>query len=295
MALVTAVRIDITRLAGNCGAQIDGVDLTRPLSEEVVEQIRDALLRYKVIFFRDQALDYDSQVEFAGRLGVVTLGHPIYDSPRERPLLREMDSKQGTRANHWHTDLTFIERPPAAALLHAKVIPAVGGDTLWSNCVAGYESLPQELRDLADRLRIVHSNDCDYTDDTVAARREYISTIYEAEHPAVRVHPETGEKALLLGGFARSVVGFSPAAGRDLIRTLQDYATKPENTVRWHWSVGDLAIWDNRATIHYAIADYGREYRRLERVTIAGPVPVGVDGRPSVGLAGETSAYSDGI
>jgi taurine dioxygenase len=290
----TAVELEITQLAGNCGAQIGGVDLTEPIGDEVVGGIRDALLRHKVVFLRDQALDYDGQLAFAQRLGVVTLGHPIYDSPRSRPNLREMDSKQGTRANHWHTDLTFIQRPPAAALLHAKVIPAVGGDTMWANCVAGYQSLPPELRDLADRLRIVHSNDSDYTDDTVAARRDYISTIYEAEHPAVRVHPETGEKALLLGGFARSVVGFNPAAGRDLIRTLQEYATKPENTVRWQWRVGDLAIWDNRATIHYAIADYGTAYRRLERVTLAGPVPVGVDGRRSVALAGDTEAYSNG-
>jgi taurine dioxygenase len=248
-----------------------------------------------VVFLRDQALDYDSQLVFARRLGTVTLGHPIYDSPKDRRHLREMDSKQGTRANHWHTDLTFIQRPPAAALLHAKVIPATGGDTIWANCVAGYESLPPALRDMADRLRIVHSNDCDFTDDTVAARGDYISTLYEAEHPAVRVHPETGEKALLVGGFARSVVGFTPAAGRDLIRTLQDYVTKPENTVRWQWRVGDLAIWDNRATVHYAIADYGQQYRRLERVTIAGPVPVGVDGRPSNSLSGETEAYSEGM
>ena len=136
-----------------------------------------------------------------------------------------------------------------------------------------------ELRDLADRLRIVHTNAHDYAvsagraeRDAVweAHRQEFVSTVYETEHPAVRVHPEAGERSLLLGGFARTVAGFPPQASRDLIRVLQDYVTRPENTVRWHWRVGDLAIWDNRATQHYAIADYGRERRRGERVTVAG-------------------------
>jgi taurine dioxygenase len=176
-----------------------------------------------------------------------------------------------------------------------QVVPPVGGDTIWANTVTAYQSLPPALRELADRLRIVHSNDSDYTDDTVAARGDYISTRYEAEHPAVRIHPETGERSLLLGGFARSVVGYSPAASRDLIRVLQEHVTKPEQTVRWHWRPGDLTIWDNQATMHYAIYDYGGEYRRGERVTIVGEVPVGVDGRPSRVVSGDTSAYSAGL
>ncbi|WP_242903419.1 TauD/TfdA dioxygenase family protein [Actinomadura terrae] len=294
MTVLSPTGVGITRLAGNIGAEITGVDASRPLEAEVVASVRAALLRHKLIVLRDQELDYDSQVAFARRLGDLTLGHPIYDAPKGRPALREMDSRQGTRANHWHTDLTFIERPPAFALLHSKIIPPVGGDTIWANTASAYQSLPQELRDLADRLRIVHSNDSDYTDDTVAARGDYISVRYEAEHPAVRVHPETGERSLLLGGFARSVVGLPPQAGRDLIRVLQEYVTKPEQTVRWKWRVGDLVIWDNQATMHYAIYDYGDEPRRGERLTIIGDVPVGVDGRPGRALAGDTSAYSGG-
>ena len=145
---------------------------------------------------------------------------------------------------------------------------------------------------MADRLRVVHSNDSDYTHATVASTREYIATLYETEHPLVRVHPETGERSLLLGGFARSVCGFDPQASRDLIRILQGYVTSPELTVRWRWRVGDLAVWDNQATQHYAVYDYGREHRRCERITVAGPVPVGVDGRPSVVLHGNTASYS---
>jgi alpha-ketoglutarate-dependent sulfate ester dioxygenase len=298
--IASPVQIGFRRLAGNIGAEITGVDTGTELSDDTVAHIRQALLDHKVVFLRGQNLDYQRQVAFAERLGPLTLGHPTLSSPPDQPFLEEIDSRQGTRANHWHTDVTFVDRPPAFTLLHAVVIPPVGGDTLWANTVTAYQSLPAELRDLADRLRIVHTNDYDYAavayreerDDVIRAkRREFVSTVYETEHPAVRVHPETEERSLVLGGFARSVAGFSPQASRDLIGVLQDYVTRPEHTVRWQWRVDDLAIWDNRATQHYAIFDYGREHRRGERVTVAGPVPVGVDGRPSVALRGEASAY----
>ncbi|WP_428963773.1 TauD/TfdA dioxygenase family protein [Micromonospora fluostatini] len=285
--------IGVTRLAGAIGAEITGVDAAGPLGDDVIARIRAALLEHKVVFLRDQRLDYARQVEFAQRFGELTKGHPIFAPPQEKPYLREIDSAQGTRANHWHTDLTFVDRPPALALLHAVVIPPVGGDTMWANAVAAYHALPTELRDLADRLRVVHSNDSDYTDATVVRDKlDYVSTIFETEHPAVRVHPETGERALVLGGFATRISGLSPQASRDVLRALQDYVTRPEHTVRWRWRVGDLAIWDNRATQHYAIYDYGTAHRRCERVTVSGDVPVGVDGRPAVVLRGDMSRYS---
>jgi alpha-ketoglutarate-dependent sulfate ester dioxygenase len=301
----THVQIGVRRLAGNIGAEITGVDTGTELGDDTIAQIRRALLEHKVVFLRDQSLNYRRQVAFAERLGPLTLGHPTLASPPDQPLLEEIDSAKGTRANHWHTDVTFVDRPPAFTLLHGVVIPPVGGDTLWANTVTAYQSLPAELRDLADRLRIVHTNDYDYAavygrgervDPAVTAQRqEFVSTVYETEHPAVRVHPETEERSLVLGGFARSVAGYSPQASRDLIRILQDYVTRPEHTVRWQWRVDDLAIWDNRATQHYAIFDYGRAHRRGERVTVAGPVPVGVDGRPSVALKGDASAYHAGV
>ncbi|HEX4658205.1 MAG TPA: TauD/TfdA family dioxygenase [Streptosporangiaceae bacterium] len=297
----TRTRIGVRRLAGHIGAEITSADAGTELGDDTIAQVRQALLDHKVVFLRDQSLDYARQVAFAERLGPLTLGHPTLASPPDQPFLEEIDSRKGTRANHWHTDVTFVDRPPAFTLLHAVVIPPVGGDTLWANTVAAYESLPLELRDLADRLRIVHTNAYDYAataereerDDAArqAQREEFVSTVYETEHPAVRVHPETGERSLILGGFARTVVGFSPQASRDLIRVLQDYVTRPEHTVRWQWRVGDLAIWDNRATQHYAIFDYGGEHRRGERVTVAGPAPVGIDGRSSVALKGEATTY----
>jgi alpha-ketoglutarate-dependent sulfate ester dioxygenase len=302
--IATQTKVGVRRLAGNIGAEITGVDTGADLGDDAIAQIRQALLDHKVVFLRGQNLDYARQVAFAERLGPLTLGHPTLASPPDQPFLEEIDSRKGVRANSWHTDVTFVDRPPAFTLLHAVVIPPVGGDTLWANTVTAYESLPEELRDLADRLRIVHTNAYDYAasagreerDDVTrqAHRQQFVSTVYETEHPAVRVHPETGERSLVLGGFARTVLGFSPQASRDLIRVLQEYVTRPEQTVRWQWRVDDLAIWDNRATQHYAIFDYGTEHRRGERVTVAGPTPVGVDGRPSVALQGNASAYYAG-
>jgi alpha-ketoglutarate-dependent sulfate ester dioxygenase len=283
----------VTRLAGNIGALITGVQTGEPVRDDEVALVRQALLAHKVVFLRDQHLTYASQVAFAQRLGDLTLGHPIFAAPPDQPYVREIDSAKGTRANHWHTDLTFAERPPAICLLHGVVIPPVGGDTIWANTVVAYETLPADLRALVDRLRLVHSNDSDYTSVTVTTgHEEYVATIYEAEHPAVHVHPETGERALLVGGFAVRVAGFSPQASRDLIRMLQDHVTRPEHTVRWSWRPGDLAIWDNRATQHYAVFDYGTEHRRAERVTITGEIPVGIDGRPGVAVRGDTGEYS---
>jgi alpha-ketoglutarate-dependent taurine dioxygenase len=278
--------LTVTPLAGHIGAEIGGLDLAAPVSDAMVTAVRHLLIEHKVVFLRGQDIDYDRQVGFARRFGELAIGHPIFPTPATRPALRALDSRDGARANHWHTDLTFLQRPPAFAFLYGKVIPAVGGDTLWANAATAYAGLPPELRELAGRLRVVHSNDSDYTDETVDARREYIAQPFEAEHPAVRVHPESGEPSLLLGGFARRVVGLGPQASRDLLRVLSDWATRPEHTVRWRWRPGDLAIWDNQATLHYAIRDYGAARRRVERVTVAGGVPVGLDGRPGTALVG---------
>jgi taurine dioxygenase len=298
------VHIEIRPLAGRIGAELIGVDTGTALGDEIVAEIRQALLVHKVVFFRGQHLDYASQVAFAERFGTVTLGHPTLSSPRDQPLLEEIDSAKGAPANQWHTDVTFVDRPVAFTFLRGVVIPPVGGDTIWANTVAGYESLPEELRELADKLRIVHTNEHDYAtpasraeeDDPIqkAHRAKFVATEYRTEHPAVRVHPETGERSLVLGGFAQKVVGLGPQASRDLIRVLQDYVVRVENTVRWRWMVGDLAIWDNRATQHIAVFDYGTAHRRCERVTVAGPVPIGVDGRPSVSLLGDARAYYAG-
>ena len=288
--------VEILRVAGNIGAEIKGVDAARNLPEAVVAELRQALLTHKVIFLRNQDLDYDQLVAFGRRLGTLTLGHPIYGGPDGYPLLREMDSMgEGTRANYWHADFTYMENPPAFAILHNVICPEVGGDTMWADTALAYRNLPEGLRTLADGLRVIHSNDSDFTDATYDGdvRDNYLKHVFSAEHPAVRVHPETGEKALMLGGFARRVVGYTPQAGRDVLRTLTEYTTVPEHTVRWRWQKGDLVIWDNQATLHYAIKDY-TEHRRGERVTVAGPTTVGVDGRPGAAIHGSTAEFGAG-
>ena len=305
MAIVgTETGFKVERLAGRIGAEIGGVNTGEQLNDETVTEIRRALLAHRVVFFRDQSLDYSRQVAFAQRLGPLTLGHPTLPSPESQPFLEEVDSAKAAPASSWHTDVTFCDRPPAFTLLHGMVMPEVGGDTIWANTVSAYERLPKELRELADALRIVHTNTHDYakplkreeaSNSLISAyRRQFVSKVFRTEHPAVCVHPETGERSLLLGSFAQTVVGLGPQASRDLIRILQDYVTRPDHTVRWRWRAGDLAIWDNRATQHIAVVDYGKARRRAERVTVAGPVPVGVDGRDSVALEGDASEYYAG-
>jgi alpha-ketoglutarate-dependent sulfate ester dioxygenase len=292
----------VSPVTGTIGAELSGVDLALPLSEETVAGIRAALLANRVVFFRDQSLDYERQVAFAGRLGTLTLGHPTIQSPPDQPLMEEVDSAKGAPAADWHTDVTFLDQPVDFTCLRGVVIPDVGGDTVWANTVNAYQTLSPELRVLADGLRVIHTNaPGDVRIDGgranpawIESGKQFVSTIYRAEHPAVRVHPETGERALLMGGFAHRLVGYPNDLSRAIIRTFQDHVTRPENTVRWHWRVGDVAIWDNRSTQHCAVVDYGDAYRRCERVTIAGTTPVGVDGRPSVSLKGDASAFYAG-
>ena len=280
------------------GAIVHGVDLSEPLDDEVVSAIRSTLLQYKVVFFRDQHIDAEQQLAFASRFGEVTSSHPTLSGDADSPQVLDLDSLAGGRADSWHTDNTFTDRPPAFSVLRSVVIPAYGGDTQWANTVAAYEHLPGPLRVLADNLRVVHSNAPDPASspsEDEATRlhdEEFVSTIFETEHPAVRVHPETGERSLLLGAFAQWVVGLSTKESRKVIELLQDRVPTPENTMRWHWRQGDVAVWDNRATQHYAVNDYGNTHRVVKRATVAGAIPVGIDGRPSVPLRGDASAYS---
>jgi len=280
-----ATKVKVEPLTPRIGAELSGVDLTGELSEEQVGDVRAAILAHRVVFFRDQQLDGSHQLAFARRLGTVTRAHPTLPANSEDPTLFDLDSQAGAAANHWHTDVTFVERPPTFSILSALTIPQVGGDTLWANTVAAYEDLRPSIRALADDLRAVHTNGQDYGRVDIAEAKgrvrpeqldhlkRFVSTVFETEHPVVRVHSETRERALLLGGFAQRLVGHSSSESVDLLRTLQTYVTRPENTVRWRWREGDLAIWDNRSTQHYAANDYYPERRRMERTAVVGDVP----------------------
>jgi alpha-ketoglutarate-dependent taurine dioxygenase len=305
MTLANSVetRITVSKLGANIGARIDGVRLGGDLSAEAIAQIRTALLANKVIFFRDQHdLDDDGQQAFARRLGELTQPHPTVRSTGLGNIL-PIDSEHG-KANSWHSDVTFVDRIPAISLLRAVTIPPYGGSTTWANTAVAYAKLPEALKALVDRLLAVHTNTYDYTGQAdeyrvggvdvkeQSYRDEFRSDVYETEHPVVRIHPETGERVLLLGHFVKRLVGLSTTESSAIFGLLQARITRLENTVRWQWAPGDLAIWDNRATQHYGVADYDDLARRLHRVTVAGDVPVSIDGVPSTARVGDASAYS---
>lgn len=297
---MSAKNFDINPIAGRIGAELVGVNLSTDLSDNIISEIREALVHYKVIFFRHQQLDAHGQVAFARRFGEVTTAHPTVPSLPEHPEILDLDyGRTVARANNWHTDVTFVDRPPLGSILRAIIIPPSGGDTIWANSVAAYQDLPLHLRNLADQLWAVHSNAYDYaaaavdlSEDVKAYRDVFTSTVYETIHPVVRVHPESGERGLFIGGFVRRIRGLSQTESDDLVRLLQSYITRPENTVRWRWQVGDVAFWDNRATQHYAIADYGNQPRHVQRVTIVGDLPVSIDGKHSEAVKGDSSAYT---
>ncbi|WP_180052700.1 MULTISPECIES: TauD/TfdA family dioxygenase [unclassified Acinetobacter] len=279
--------IQVQPIGGRIGAEIQGIKLSADLADEVVNEINQALLQHKAIFFKDQQhLDDVAQEAFAARLGT-PLNHPTVPVKDGSAHILEIDSR-GARADSWHTDISFIDAYPKASILRSVVAPAVGGNTVWANTTAAYNDLPEELKTLADSLRAIHSNNFDYAakvsvpKEALEKYKNYFnSTEYETEHPLVRVHPETGEKTLLLGHFFKSLVGYSSSESRRLFDLFQSYVEKLENIVSWRWSAGDVAIWDNRATQHRAINDYGDQHRVVRRVTLEGDVPVGVDGRPS--------------
>jgi alpha-ketoglutarate-dependent sulfate ester dioxygenase len=291
---------DLRPVAGRIGAELLGVDLSAYLSDDLIHEIRQALVQYKVIFFRDQSLDADGQVAFARRFGDLTTAHPTLPALAERPEVLDLDyGRTATRANQWHTDVTFVDRPPLGSILRAIEIPPVGGDTIWANSVTAYQDLPPHLQVLADQLWAVHTNAYDYveaatalSDEVKAYHKVFTSTEYETLHPVVRVHPESGERGLFIGGFVRQIQGLSMTESADLLRLLQSYVTRPENTVRWRWQVGDVAFWDNRATQHYAIYDYNGQPRRVQRVTIVGDRPFSIDGRFSEAIKGDSSVYT---
>jgi alpha-ketoglutarate-dependent sulfate ester dioxygenase len=294
--------IDVSKVAGNIGAEIRGIRIGGDLAPEVVRELRSALLAHRVVFLRDQDhADDGDQRAFASLLGTPTKPHPTVAGDGDQVLPIDSDR---TRANSWHTDVTFVDRIPAISILRAITLPPYGGTTVWANTVNGYDKLHPALKALVVELWAEHSNRYDYIRETderrsssgsaaqAAYREEFVSREFVTEHPVVRIHPETGERALILGHFIRRFVGLSTIDSSDLYELLQRHVIRLENTVRWSWRPGDVAIWDNRATQHYAVDDYDDLPRLLHRITLAGDVPVSVDGRRSVVRTGDASAYS---
>jgi taurine dioxygenase len=292
--------IEVTRVSGVIGAVIGGIRAGGDVDPAAVAELRVALLRHKVVFLRGQqhATDADQRA-FAELLGPVTRPHPTVAGDGDAVL--PIDSEQG-KANSWHTDVTFVDRVPAISVLRAITLPPYGGSTVWANTAEAYRRLHPALQALVAGLRAVHSNLYDYAADGPQIggvdvkqemyRAEFRHLEFETEHPVVRIHPETGEPALLLGHFVRSFTGLGSTDSAALFALLQRHITRLENTVRWTWQDGDIAIWDNRATQHYAVADYDDLPRLLHRITLAGDIPVGISGDTSVVLKGDASHYA---
>lgn len=264
----------IERLTGRIGAIIHGVRLGGDLAPETVQDIRDALHAHKVIFFRGQDHLDGAQQEAFGELLGVPASHPLVASPEGSKAIFQLDSETGLRVNGWHTDITFQKEIAYCSILRAVELPSVGGDTLWANTAAAYRTMPDALRGFLDHAWALHSTEArgapESPDGHYVTKTE---NLRECEHPLVHVVPETGEPAILMGFFYRAVVGMNHADSMRIYELVQSHVTRPENVVRWRWQPGDVAIWDNRSTQHYAVNDYD-ERRIMHRVSIKGTAPV---------------------
>lgn len=279
----------ITKKAGRIGAQVDNIQLSADLNEETITALKDALSEHQVLFFRNQhQLDDAAHEAFATRFGEL-FQHPTVPPKKDSKAIFELDSERGAKANIWHTDVTFVPNVPKYSILRGVKIPSVGGDTIWANTNSAYEELADGLREFAENTWALHSNDYDYakrqddeeTEETAQQYRDvFVSTKYVSRHPVVHVHAETGKKHLLLGSFVRKFEGYTTEQSESLLTVLQAIITRPENTVRWSWQEGDVVIWDNLATQHYAVADY-TEQRIVRRITVGDDIPVHANGTAS--------------
>jgi alpha-ketoglutarate-dependent taurine dioxygenase len=288
----TRISLDIQPLSGTIGAEVRGIDLHQSLEAETVAAIRQALLDYKVIFFPGAHLSQDEHKHFATYFGEITNAHPVVPGVGEHKEVFEIDyskvremlaagsgDSEYSAGERWHTDVTFVRTPPLGSILSAIVIPAAGGDTLWSDTQAAYEGLSQPFRELVDGLTAVHDGSrrfgklLDYLGEG-EWDGEKITELIPVEHPVVRTHPETGRRSLFVNpGFTTKIKGLSSQESETLLTFLYRHMTAPEYVVRYQWDEGDLGFWDNRSTMHYAIGDYGNAHRVIQRVTIRGDQP----------------------
>lgn len=278
-----AASLEIEPLNPSFGARVHGLSLAS-LGDGEVRAVRHALAEHKVLFFAAQDLDPDAQVSLGRRLGELTESHPVVPGvDEEHPEIYALDSAEGGFADVWHTDVTFVRRPPLGSVLRAVVLPPTGGDTSWADLQLAYESLSGPVQRLADELVAVHDGTREFG--YYLAQRKSAETLWEGEcyraltpveHPVVRVHPETGRKGLFVNpGFTSHLSGVSDAESRHLLDLFYAHITAPEHIVRHRWSVGDVAMWDNRSTVHYANRDYGTARRVMHRITLRGDEPYG--------------------
>lgn len=274
--------LTVTPISSALGAQIDGVDLTQPLSVEQRDAIEQALLQHQVIFFKNQVITPQQQARFAANFGDLHI-HPIYPNVPEQPQVLVLDTAvTDVRDNAvWHTDVTFLPTPALGAVLSAKQLPAFGGDTLWASGIAAFEGLSKPLQVLLDGLTATHDFTKSFplerfgsTPEDLARWEQTRKNNPPLSHPVVRTHPVSGRKSLFVNeGFTTKINELSEAESDAILKLLFAHATRPEYTIRWRWQENDVAFWDNRVTQHYAVDDYRPNRRVMHRATILGDAP----------------------
>ena len=268
--------IEVEPLTPTIGAELSGFRMSGDLPAEQLAEIRRALLEWKVVFFRDQDVSVDEHVAFGRCFGELEV-HPFTPNREDHPevvvIQHDGDSKFGE--NHWHSDVTWRQEPSLGSILRARIVPPVGGDTLFADMGAAYRGLREETRERIDGLHAIHSYVKVFGRAVPEEKREAMREQYpDARHPVVRTHPETGEKSLYVNGaFVSHLEGLEPEDSRELLRHLFRQARVPEYQVRFRWREDSVAFWDNRAVQHYAAFDYRPHTRRVERVTIVGDRP----------------------
>lgn len=278
--------MQINPLTCAIGAELVDVQLADALRDDgLFAEIKAALLEHKVLFLRRQRISRAEHVGFARRFGELE-DHPVVGSDPEHPGLVQIyktpDKPLDRYENSWHCDATWREVPPMGCVLRCVECPPVGGDTMWANMALAYEMLPSHIKDVIAPLRARHSIECTFGAAMPAQKRLALKAQFpDAEHPVVRTHPETGEKVLFVSGFTTHFTNFHTPAnvrvGQDftqgsssLLQFLISQAAIPEYQVRWRWEPDSIAIWDNRATQHYAVMDYPPSHRKMERAGIIG-------------------------
>lgn len=281
--------IEVKPISGSIGAEIFGVDLSKDVNQQTYAEIHRAFLENLVIFFRDQDLSIDRQAAFVRRMGPL-IEDPFVKSPEDRPELLVVAKDKHERlafGEGWHSDSTFMEKPPMASCLYAKEVPVNGGDTMFANQYLAYDSLSAGLKKQLDGLKAVHTPEGYaqviakglYTSDrTMQLRNDGVMT--EAlktavEHPVVRTHPETGRKALYVNrAYVKHFAGWTEEESKPLLEFLYAHAVRPEFTCRFRWRQGSMALWDNRSSQHHPINDYHGQRRVMHRIVAQGDRPV---------------------
>lgn len=280
-----AAHLEYAPLTGNIGAEVSGIDLSQPVDDEIVAAISAALVKYKVLVFREQPITTGQFRDFSLRFGhsepysIAGLGSiPLHPDYPEVAIIESIPGGKVSRADVWHTDVSFQRAPSFGSMLRCVVCPSFGGDTLWADMEAAYEGLDEATRSELAEMVVIH--DWRYQRESARARgiseevlRKLDETLPPAEHPLVRTHPVSGRKSIFAGHHARRIKGMGEAEGFAFLRKLDALATVPEYQCRLRWRKYTIGFWDNRSTQHYGVLDYLGQHRRMERVTFAGDVP----------------------